>query len=278
MFNTPDKILEIQRFGVGHFTDEQLADKCQEVRSIVIPQIDSKTHPRLSVVVPAYNEEFYILATLKGLAQQTARDCEFIIVSNGEPYNNRTQQIAEASGFNVIHEPKKGIVLAREIGRRNAKGEIVVTTDADAIHPEAWLQSISDYMSDNPHLVAGTGRLHMLSDKWRYRALQEAWDITRMITSGHETTCMEGNSFFLRDVGELTTGYDVSLKAAEHPPLFRQFKKHGKIGFLKNPDVGVYVSDRRLAKMGLWGFLLKTLELSRAALFHRKVKDYPDIR
>lgn len=84
-------------------------------------------YPEISVVVPAYREEKYILATLLSLMRQTHRACEFILVVNGEPYGCKTQRICEEAGFSVIHEPRKGIALGRDIGLRAAKGRIVAS-------------------------------------------------------------------------------------------------------------------------------------------------------
>lgn len=284
MFDTPANILAIEKFGVGRFKDEELADKSAEVRAIKETRRDEEGSTKFDVLIPAHKEQGYILATLRALAEQTACDCNFVIINNGEPYNNPTRKIAEACGFEVIHEPKKGIALAREIGRqyalekKNNENSIVVTTDADAIPPPEWLQSIADYMDKNPGIVAGTGRLHMLSKSWRFRALQEGWDITRMLMAGRPGPCMEANTFFRNKFSSETTGYDITLTAGENPPFLKQLLPYGKIGFIKDPKVGMYVSARRLEKTGLFGHFFTSLRLIHQLLTDKKTDNYPDIR
>ena len=131
------RVLEIEKFGVGNFTENQTKQKIEYIKKIMNARPPVPEQPLISVVVPAYREEKYILATLRSLAEQTNINCEFIIVSNGEPAGNSTQVICEASGFKVVHDPQGGISRARQTGLETAKGDIIVTTDADTLHHSA---------------------------------------------------------------------------------------------------------------------------------------------
>src|SRR5436309_886260 len=96
------RIRELESFGVGAFSDEEIEEKAKFIRSIMARRTVTE-HLLISVIVPAHKEEKYILATLRSLGEQAFQNCEFIIVSNGEPEGNKTQRIAVASGFRVIH-------------------------------------------------------------------------------------------------------------------------------------------------------------------------------
>lgn len=274
MFNTPERILGIQKFGVAPegqvFSDEELADKSAYVRKLMEarPEVGK---PRISVVIPALQEERGVLATCRSLAEQTARQCEFIIVTNGEPYGNPTQRIAEASGFNVINVERASTALARELGRKEAKGGTIITTDADAIHPADWAEVIGDYMDENPDVVAGTGDLHMLSERWLYRAYLNFHNVVRRLVGG-VGVCMEANTFFRNDAADLTTGYDTTLAASQNPTFLNQLTPYGKIGYVREPGAEVYVSDRRLLKGGLPRELRRLGQLFIAGLSGGRIK------
>jgi glycosyltransferase involved in cell wall biosynthesis len=100
---------------------------------------------RLSVVIPAYNEGSYLDASLTSLRQQDfSGSYEVIVLDNNS--RDDTAAIASAHGARV-HEPRRGMCVARERGTRAARGEIVVSTDADTVHPADWLTRLDAQFS-----------------------------------------------------------------------------------------------------------------------------------
>ena len=103
--------------------------------------------PRISVVIPAYNEEEYLGACLEAIADQTYKPFEVIIADNG----SRDQTVAIAQSFpgvRVVREPILGIFAAVTTGFDEARGNIIARTDADS-RPEAdWLEAIVKAFED----------------------------------------------------------------------------------------------------------------------------------
>lgn len=97
---------------------------------------------KISVVIPAYNEEKLLPHCLKALQNQTIpkRDFEVIVVDNNS--TDKTSQIAQKYGARVVFEAKKGIIHARAKGASSAKGEIIVCMDADSIASQDYLKKI----------------------------------------------------------------------------------------------------------------------------------------
>src|SRR3990167_3170408 len=95
---------------------------------------------RISIVIPAYNEEKYLPHTLQSI-QKLLRKPDEIIVIDGES-TDQTGAIAKQFGAKVIRIPKTTIGAARQAGLVAATGEIVATTDADTIVPTLWLNKI----------------------------------------------------------------------------------------------------------------------------------------
>lgn len=95
---------------------------------------------KVSVIIPAYNEEKYISKVLESLMNQTVRPDEIIVVDNN--CQDKTAAIAKKFGATVITEKKQGITPARNKGFDSAKFEILARCDADVILPKDWIAKI----------------------------------------------------------------------------------------------------------------------------------------
>src|SRR4051812_40862472 len=88
----------------------------------------------LSIIIPAHNEEQYLGATLEALAASLKTleiDHEIIVINDSS--NDRTGEIALAHGVRVITADVHQIAAARNVGAREAKGDMFVFVDADTI-------------------------------------------------------------------------------------------------------------------------------------------------
>ena len=91
---------------------------------------------KVSVVVPAFNEERLLAGSLAAIRAATrAFDdagwaCELIVCDNNS--TDRTAEIARAAGARVVFEPVNQIARARNAGAARASGEWLVFVDADS--------------------------------------------------------------------------------------------------------------------------------------------------
>ncbi len=116
--------------------------------------------PRITIVIPAYNEEKYLGATLECLKEsaeryrnKTGRSVEMIVVDNAS--TDDTGSIALSHGARVVHEPHRQIAAARNRGAREAKGEIIVTCDADNWVSPNLFERIDEELSGGKVLGGG---------------------------------------------------------------------------------------------------------------------------
>src|SRR5437867_4093008 len=94
--------------------------------------------PKVSVVIPAYNEEHYIADCIRSVQkQQVSFPYEIIVVNNASV--DKTEEVTQDLGAIVVNESKKGLAYARAAGLEVAKGEILVYLDADVRLTEDWL-------------------------------------------------------------------------------------------------------------------------------------------
>ncbi|HEY9148937.1 MAG TPA: glycosyltransferase [Gammaproteobacteria bacterium] len=85
-----------------------------------------------SIIVPAYNEERWLPATLQALKQAMATQAlrgELIVVDNNSSDN--TAALARAAGAKLVFEPYNQISRARNAGAAQARGRFLLFVDAD---------------------------------------------------------------------------------------------------------------------------------------------------
>jgi len=90
-------------------------------------------NPDLSVVIPAFNVEKFILETIKSVQNQTYENIEIIVVNDGS--TDRTSEVLdEVSGdprIKVISQKNTGLPGARNSGIRFSRGKYVGFLDGD---------------------------------------------------------------------------------------------------------------------------------------------------
>ncbi len=95
---------------------------------------------RISVIIPVYNGEKYLGATIESVLAQTYRQYELILVDDGSTDRSPAicdEYAARDSRIKVIHQANGGAAHARDIGIQNAKEHtgIVFLDDDDLFHP-----------------------------------------------------------------------------------------------------------------------------------------------
>lgn len=208
----------------------------------------------ITVIIPTYNEEKNIEKCLQSFQSQTIPRESFEIVIVDGSSKDKTCEIAARYADRVILQISKGVGGARNDGAQVAKGEILVTTDADCLPPEDWLKVIQDNFRDG--VVAATGTLtpiitEDMSDleSFTYKLLFEISNVILRVGSwiGYYHLC-GANSAFDREAFIKTGGYS-DLPYSDDIEISKRLKPLGKVVFDK--DIGLHYSVRRIKKLGL---------------------------
>lgn len=200
--------------------------------------------PYISVVIPALNEADYLPRALGSLNAQTFRDFEIIVADNGS--TDATAQIALSHGARVISETKPGVCAARDAGTRAARGQIIVSTDADTVFQPDWLNKIAAQFADpTVILVAGPPRF-IQAPLWGQiysRGLFGAIGLWQKLTGGLPYISA-ANLAFRR---QLWNGYNTKLtQGGDELYVLRKLRGQGEFRWLAaNP---VDTSSRRMKK------------------------------
>lgn len=97
--------------------------------------------PKVTVVIPCYNDKEYIVATVDSILQQTFPDFEVIIVDDGSDIETKKilQQL-NLPKVRVITQENKGPSAARNAGIKEANSEFILMIDGDDICANNFLE------------------------------------------------------------------------------------------------------------------------------------------
>lgn len=211
---------------------------------------------RISVIVCAHNEARYLRSCLYSLLAQS-RPPEEILVINNASTDETAAVAAQVPGVRVVDEPRKGLVIARERGRRETAGDLLVYLDADCRAPLTWLARVERRFLDDPHLLALSGPYRFYDwDLWG-RLLIRAYDVTLapltqlivkyMLRLG--TVFYGGNFAVRREALQRIGGFDTTIEFhGEDTNLGRRLFAIGKVSLCH--DCYLHTSARRYVAMG----------------------------
>jgi glycosyltransferase involved in cell wall biosynthesis len=185
--------------------------------------------PRFTVVIPCFNEAGYITDALLSLRKQDFDgDYEVVVVDNN--CTDETVDIAYDLGARVVAEPVPGVCNARQRGTEAARGEIVVSADADTVYGRDWLSRIDARFREDERIVAVVGPCRYADGpRWGRvygRMLFGAVDRVYRLT-GRAVYASATNIAFRREAWE---GYDTSLtQGGDELDQLRRLRRRGRI-------------------------------------------------
>ena len=131
-----------------------------------------KVSSKISIIIPAYNEEQYIGALLKSIYDgKFLYDYEVIVVDNGS--TDRTREIIKKTKAKLIAFPEGySISAVRNKGVKESSSEILVFLDADIIVMDSWHNNISEtvqHLYKDPNIITGSRCLAENNIDWLNR-------------------------------------------------------------------------------------------------------------
>jgi len=96
--------------------------------------------PKISIVIPCYNQAEYLADAIDSALAQTWDNIEVVVVDDGstDEIKEVLSQYADEKVVKVVRQEHKGLAAARNAGIAAASGEYILPLDADdVLHPEA---------------------------------------------------------------------------------------------------------------------------------------------
>jgi glycosyltransferase involved in cell wall biosynthesis len=209
----------------------------------------------LSFIVPAYNEEHELPATLsaiKGAATEAGYPFDLIVVDDAS--TDTTATLARAAGAKVVPISRRQIAASRNAGARVATGEIVFFVDADThITPQHVTGAVAAL-----HKGYAGGSSRMVTDsnvpRWGRLAIS-------VFSTVYFANRLGAGAFLFttRDNFETVGGFDEQYFAGEEVFFSLALKKLGRLKILREPMI---TSGRKLRMhrgLDLWGHFFRVL-------------------
>ena len=112
--------------------------------------VNNKDLPLISVIVPFYNVEKYILQCASSLTKQTYRNLELIFVDDGsQDESMKKMQSIKDKRIKIVHQDNSGVSSARNVGLDLATGEYVVFVDADDYVANDYIEYLYNLITTN---------------------------------------------------------------------------------------------------------------------------------
>ena len=171
--------------------------------------------PACSVIIRAYNEEKHIARLLTGIAQQTVKDVQIILVDSGS--KDRTVEIAQQYPVDIVHIRPDEFTFGRSLNRgiEAAHAEVVVFASAHVypVYPD-WLEKMIEPFS-NPQMAVVYGKQRgMGTTKFSEHQIFQHWFPDRSQPHQDHPFCNNANAAIRRELWE-KHAYDETLPGLE---------------------------------------------------------------
>ena len=213
----------------------------------------------ITLIICTYNREKYIRPLLESIAKNDypTADYEIVLVDNN--CTDHTREVCEAFAeahpeiiFRYVVEPEQGLSAARNKGIKEAKGDIIIYVDDDALVDSDYIRQYAEHFAANPDTMAAGGPIEPLYEteepSWMSpytKALLTAWmnygNKVREYPKGRYPG--GGNAAYLKEVFDRVGVFNTELGrkgnlllASEEKDIFDKMKVLGmKVLYLPNP-------------------------------------------
>ncbi len=202
----------------------------------------------LSFIIPAYNEEALIEATVEQLhVAASALGCEYEIIVANDASTDETAKVAKVAGARVVDVDNRQIAATRNAGAASATGDVFIFVDADTLVPAATLRAAIRAL-DNGAIGGGA------TIKFRGRISIAGHFIAAIVQQLMHLSGMVGGCFMFmsRSAFEAVGGFDEAFFASEEVWLAKALRRRGRFVVLIQQ---VQTSGRKLRQNGVFQLL-----------------------
>jgi cellulose synthase/poly-beta-1,6-N-acetylglucosamine synthase-like glycosyltransferase len=210
------------------------------LRNLTLTANEKLSYEFISIIIPFRNEEENILVSLKSIESQFYPEDKFEVIyvndfsednslellkSNIKKDNIRVLSVAE--DFSTNAHKKRAV----RYGIENAKGDIIVTTDADCVHNEEWLKSLVLSFDSVTGFVSGPVEFEIDNGLFsEFQKLEFAGLVlcgAGLIGSGHPTICNAANIAYRKKVFDEVGGFkdQMNLSSGDDELLMQKIAK-----------------------------------------------------
>lgn len=192
--------------------------------------------PQVSVLIAARNEEDAIGPCLEALSDQSYPPDRLEVVVADDHSSDGTAAVAERAGVRCIRlqgPDAAGKAAALHAAYSAARGDILLTTDADCRPPRNWVRNLAAQFDDpDAGVVCGVTSVRQGDRLSAVQALDWALLLTiaaGLSALGKPLTAMGNNMGFRREAYEAVGGFaSLPYSVTEDYTLFRAVRRHAR--------------------------------------------------
>lgn len=196
----------------------------------------------ISIIIPTYNEENYIKATIESLWKKGGHDLVYeIIVADGGSTDG-TAKAAASQGLTPVISPAKGRSAQMNYAALKAKGEILYFLHADTLPPDGFTYDIVTAIKEG--YEAGCYMLSFDYNHWFLKA--NCW-----FTRFDVNTFRFGDQslFVTKEAFDKAGGFCEKHIVLEDQDIIKRLKKTGRFKVIKK---SVVTSARKYLENGIY--------------------------
>jgi glycosyltransferase involved in cell wall biosynthesis len=213
-----------------------------------------------SIIIPAYNEEEFLPATLEAAVKAVNAvelEGEIIVVDNNS--TDRTAEIARSYGISVVFEPYNQISKARNRGAEAAQGKYLIFLDADTLITEELLNRTLDNFIKHNCCGGGVTVTFDAPQDVFISAFTNFWNYV----SAKRSLAAGSYLYVTRECFDAVGGFNEKVYASEEIWFSKKCIKWGK----KNNKVFKVIDDIKIVTSGRKTKQYSTFRLYTAMFF-----------
>jgi glycosyltransferase involved in cell wall biosynthesis len=219
---------------------------------------------KVSIIIPALNEEKNIPSLLESIKIQDFDDYEVIVADAHS--KDRTREIAVEYGCQVVDG---GLPAAgRNAGARAAVGEILFFLDADVVLPPGFIRNVYSEMQDR-YIDLATCEIRPLSDLQLDRVIHCMINLAVILNLWVDPKAFGFCIFVTKRLFERVNGFDETIYVAEDNDFVKRASVYRNLRYLLSAYI--MVSVRRFEKEGRFAYMKKGIKLNLYRAFKGEI-------
>jgi poly-beta-1,6-N-acetyl-D-glucosamine synthase len=214
-----------------------------------IKDFDCDSKVNISIILPFHNEEKNLDRCLLSILNQQSTNASFEVIAVNDHSSDSSvsivgQFVSQCFPISLVHTQQKGKKQALLAGVNQAKGELIITVDADCIYPSGWLQTMAAYYHKyQPVMMIGPVKIAPVKS-WFHQF--QFVDLMSLSGSGagaaglaHPILCNGANLAFLKSVFQsLDNPLNLDYLSGDDVFLLHKIKKAfpNRILFVNHPS------------------------------------------
>lgn len=187
-------------------------------------------NPLVSVIIPVFNSEETLRATLDSVIAQTYKNIEIILIDDGST-DSSEEIIRKVKGLNIypilyFYQENKGVSAARNAGIKKATGKYIAFLDSDDLWVPEKIQTQVGLIEKNPTIdLLATNKEKDTFKKFLWTEIKELMPISLNLML-YKNFLLTSTTMFKRSLVEDIGYFDEQMNYSEDMDYFCRFAEY----------------------------------------------------